>query len=125
MFKLENFRFEALIRWNNTEFGMLQPDTFLPLAEENGFILDIGAWVLRTVCFQSKAWQNNSIYPFYVSVNISGQEFYSVSFTSIIDQGQGFLFYSPISENIIDDLLGRTSRKGSSLDIKKHLHLLI
>ncbi len=104
---------------------MLQPDTFLPLAEENGFILDIGVWVLRIVCFQSKAWQNNSIHPLYVSVNISGQAFYSVSFTSIINQGQGFLFYSPVSENIIDDLLGRTFPKGSSLGIKKYLHLLI
>lgn len=78
--------FEALIRWDNTEYGMLLPDAFLPLAEENGFILDIGEWVLRTACIQAKTWQKNSIQPLYVSVNISAQEFYPDSFTAIIKQ---------------------------------------
>ena len=62
---------EALIRWNNPKLGMISPDKFIPLAEENGLIVPIGDWVLHTACIQNKKWMDMGYDPIYISVNIS------------------------------------------------------
>ncbi|RJQ75763.1 EAL domain-containing protein [Pseudonocardiaceae bacterium YIM PH 21723] len=61
---------EALIRWMHPEYGLLSPDKFIPKAEENGFILELGRWVLQQACMQGKAWQLSGAQPF-VSVNVA------------------------------------------------------
>lgn len=66
---------EALVRWNNSELGMISPAHFIPLAEETGLILNIGEWVLKEACKQAKAWQNSGLAPLTVSVNLSAQQF--------------------------------------------------
>lgn len=66
---------EALIRWNHPSLGLLPPLKFIPLAEENGMIIPIGAWVLRSACLQNKVWNANGLHPFHISVNLSSRQF--------------------------------------------------
>ena len=63
---------EALIRWNDPEQGMIPPNDFIYLAEENGLILEITEWVLYESCRQNKEWQDAGLPPITVSSNISG-----------------------------------------------------
>ncbi|MFH1493906.1 MAG: EAL domain-containing protein [Pseudomonadota bacterium] len=66
---------EALLRWNHAEMGLVSPVNFIPLAEENGLIIPIGAWVLHTACKQTKAWHDAGLPPIRVAVNLSGRQF--------------------------------------------------
>lgn len=66
---------EALLRWQHPDLGLLGPDKFIYLAEDNGFIIPIGEWVLRTACKQNKAWQDAGLTPVRVAVNLSGKQF--------------------------------------------------
>ena len=66
---------EALLRWQHPEFGAVSPAEFIPIAEENGMILSIGEWVLRTAIFQAKSWIDNGQLPIIVAVNISAIQF--------------------------------------------------
>ncbi|MCP5268754.1 MAG: EAL domain-containing protein [Zoogloeaceae bacterium] len=62
---------ESLVRWQNPELGLVPPDRFIPIAEENGTIIAIGDWVLYEACRQAKAWTEAGIGPLPMSVNIS------------------------------------------------------
>jgi EAL domain-containing protein (putative c-di-GMP-specific phosphodiesterase class I) len=66
---------EALIRWNHPVRGYIPPLKFIPIAEENGFILPLGEWVLKTACSQAKAWQEQGYPPLRMSVNVSMRQF--------------------------------------------------
>lgn len=65
---------EALIRWTDAELGNISPATFIPLAEESGFIIKIGNWVLSEAVRQSLEWQAAGR-PVVVSVNVSALQF--------------------------------------------------
>jgi diguanylate cyclase (GGDEF)-like protein/PAS domain S-box-containing protein len=69
--------FEALVRWEHPEEGLLSPVRFMQVAEETGLVLPIDQWVLRDACLQLRAWQNEfPMNPLLsVSVNLSGKQF--------------------------------------------------
>ncbi|ALP54003.1 hypothetical protein Tel_13155 [Candidatus Tenderia electrophaga] len=62
---------EALLRWKHSEFGMIPPDEFIPIAERSGQILQIGEWVLRSATRQLKTWLEMGFEPIKVAVNLS------------------------------------------------------
>jgi diguanylate cyclase (GGDEF)-like protein/PAS domain S-box-containing protein len=63
--------FEALVRWNNPQRGMVSPATFIPIAEESGLIMEIGEWVLRQACCEAASWSH----PLQIAVNLSPIQF--------------------------------------------------
>jgi diguanylate cyclase (GGDEF)-like protein/PAS domain S-box-containing protein len=77
--------FEALVRWRHPQKGLISPADFIPLAEDSGFIIEVGKWVLREACLQLKSWQDK--FPFHrslsVSVNLSLKQFMQ---SDLVDQ---------------------------------------
>jgi diguanylate cyclase (GGDEF)-like protein len=70
----EVFSFEALLRWNSPTRGLVSPNDFIPLAEETGLIVPIGAWVLREALRQIREWRERFGREITVSVNVSAQQ---------------------------------------------------
>jgi len=72
--------FEALLRWNNRERGMIPPNVFIPIAEECGLILQIGEWVLREACREAARWTR----PLTLAVNISAIQLHAPNFAQLV-----------------------------------------
>jgi EAL domain-containing protein (putative c-di-GMP-specific phosphodiesterase class I) len=65
---------EALIRWRHPQRGRVSPARFIPVAEDTGLIVPIGAWVLREACRQNRAWQDETLPRIRIAVNVSAVE---------------------------------------------------
>ena len=80
--------FEALLRWEHPERGLVAPMDFIPVAEETGMIVEIGQWVLRESCRQMREWQRRSFDNrlLTVSVNLSGKQFLQPNFIGSVKQ---------------------------------------
>jgi diguanylate cyclase (GGDEF)-like protein/PAS domain S-box-containing protein len=72
--------FEALIRWNHPQRGLISPATFIPLAEESGFIIPLGEWVIRQACLTAAQWPNH----LHVAINISASQFRSAGLMQVV-----------------------------------------
>jgi diguanylate cyclase (GGDEF)-like protein/PAS domain S-box-containing protein len=81
----EIYGFEALVRWQHPERGLLLPSEFIPVSEETGLIVPLGRWVLREACRQVRLWQKNlrGCESLTLSVNYSGKQFMQ---TDVIEQ---------------------------------------
>ena len=90
---------EALIRWRHPERGLVQPDGFIPMAEESGLIVPIGQWVLREACRQAREWQAAGLRPVPIAVNISALEFRSKGF---LDGVRGILAETGLDPHLLE-----------------------
>ncbi|MFQ5534090.1 MAG: EAL domain-containing protein [Sphingomonadales bacterium] len=99
---------EALIRWHSPSRGLVLPAEFIPLAEETGLILPIGAWVLRSACAQIKAWRQMDMCDLVIAVNLSPRQF----------QDEALL-------GMIEGLLKQTGLKGQSLMLEITEHVMM
>ncbi|MGZ8160473.1 MAG: EAL domain-containing protein [Methylobacter sp.] len=75
---------EALIRWLRPGFGIMTPDTFIPLAEETGLIIPLGKWILKRACLQAKAWMNK-LTGFRIAINLSPLQILADDFIADLD----------------------------------------
>ncbi len=75
---------EALVRWRHPNRDLLEPQDFIPLAEDTRLILPIGEWVLRTACEQTKWWQEQGFTGLRVAVNLSAWQFQQGDLVGIV-----------------------------------------
>lgn len=99
--------FEALVRWQHSENGLIFPDEFIPIAEETGLILDVGNYVLETACRDLASWRAEGVEKIRVSINFSASQVDQDDFIHrIVDTLQryelpGSCLEVEITENII------------------------
>ena len=77
---------EALVRWDHPERGMVPPDRFIPAAEHNGLIIELGEWILRTACAQAVEWlaEWGTRAPGRISVNVSARQLAQPGFAAVV-----------------------------------------
>lgn len=78
---------EALLRWEDPERGLVEPREFLPLLEETGLIVDVGAWVLAEACRQAAVWRR--LFPrnaLEIKVNVSARQLGQVGFSDLVSE---------------------------------------
>lgn len=80
--------FEALVRWQHPEHGLVSPGKFIPVAEDTDLIIPIGKWILEAACKQMQAWhtQFSLVNPPIISVNLSGRQFTQPDLVHHIEQ---------------------------------------
>jgi len=77
---------EALVRWQRPGHGIVPPDKFISIAEENGLIVRLGTYVLQEACRQNRAWQDAGLPKLKVSVNLSARQLRDKAFVSLVVQ---------------------------------------
>lgn len=74
--------FEALVRWNDPELGWINPEDFIPMAEESNLIIPLGDWVLDSCCYYLKKWKKDFDFNGILSVNVSPVQLKNPTFLS-------------------------------------------
>jgi diguanylate cyclase (GGDEF)-like protein/PAS domain S-box-containing protein len=75
---------EALLRWQHPKYGFMQPDRFIPIAEESDLIIQIGQWVLEQACLQARKWQDSGLILGFVAVNVSARQLREPALTQTV-----------------------------------------
>ena len=68
--------FEALVRWRHPDLGIIPPSEFIPLAEDTGFIQQLGHWILKEACRQARIWLDLNAAPLRMAVNLTSRQFW-------------------------------------------------
>lgn len=77
---------EALVRWQRPEYGVVYPGDFIRVLEENGLIVSLGEWVLKTACLQGRLWQQSGLRPIRMAVNFSARQFHQEDMTEMVSR---------------------------------------
>ena len=124
--------FEALIRWEHPDRGLVSPADFLPIAEESGLIVPIGEWVLREACRQAHEWSllSDAASKLHMSVNLSGRQLMSPTIiddirTTLRDSGvDPALLTLEITENVVMEQAAEATvllRRLKDLGVRLHM----
>nr|WP_285855724.1 EAL domain-containing protein [Paenibacillus camelliae] len=108
---------EALLRWNSREHGMVSPDVFIPILEENGLITQVGEWVLHEVCSQSKRWIDMGLPKLRMAVNLSSQQFLK---DTLVDVVSNTLIKTGMDPNYLELEITETM----TMDVERAIHVL-
>jgi diguanylate cyclase (GGDEF)-like protein/PAS domain S-box-containing protein len=76
---------EALMRWTHSDWGIVSPGTFIPIAEDSGLIIPIGEWALYEACRQNMEWHNQGL-KITVSVNLSARQFSQTNLVEVVEK---------------------------------------
>ena len=124
--------FEALVRWQHPQKGLVAPGDFLPLAEETGMVIPIDLWVLREACQQTRRWQDKFRLdpPIRISVNLSSKQFLQQGLVEQVREVLQSTALDPssltleITESAImeaSDIAGATLDRLKALDIQLYM----
>ncbi|AXE26504.1 histidine kinase [Streptomyces globosus] len=104
---------EALVRWNHPQFGNLTPNRFIGIAEEDGSIVQLGRWVLRTACRQARRWQieHPSDSPVFVSVNVAVRQVWD---SDLVGDVAGILAETGLAPQLLQLELTESAVMGSA-----------
>ncbi|MFG2834707.1 putative bifunctional diguanylate cyclase/phosphodiesterase [Streptomyces zaomyceticus] len=104
---------EALVRWNHPQFGSLAPNRFIAIAEEDGSIVELGRWVLRTACRQARQWQKDhpSERPLFVSVNVAVRQVWD---SDLVADVAGILAETGLAPHLLQLELTESAVMGSA-----------
>jgi EAL domain-containing protein (putative c-di-GMP-specific phosphodiesterase class I) len=108
---------EALMRWQHRERGMIPPEQFIPIAEENGLINALGEWAIRTVCAQQRIWLDAGLQVVPVAVNISAHQVAQQDLPRMLSQILAEYGLSPqlIELELTESLLMRNSARATAM----------
>jgi diguanylate cyclase (GGDEF)-like protein len=116
--------FEALLRWSHPERGFISPVDFVPIAEETGMIVELGAWVLETACMQLASWRATvpDTGDLYVAINLSARQLREPGFVDSVLNALARSGLDPESVRLelTESLL--MDHKSSALDVMRRLH---
>lgn len=90
---------EALMRWQHPRFGAVSPVQFIPIAEDCGLVVPLGAWALRRACTDAQNWQSQGLPGVCVSVNVSARQFVEPNFVATV---LGALYQSGLSGELLE-----------------------
>jgi EAL domain-containing protein (putative c-di-GMP-specific phosphodiesterase class I) len=76
--------FEALVRWQHPERGLLLPDEFMQIAESTELVVALGEWVIGAACREASRWQRHARQPVHIAVNVSAQQLRDKRFVDIV-----------------------------------------
>jgi len=105
---------EALMRWNSKQLGVISPARFIPVLEETGLVVEIGAWAIDTACRQHREWQEAGLPPVRVAVNLSTRQLREPSFAAVVERALEASGIGPagleieITENLLINQAGNT-----------------
>ncbi|MGW4161245.1 putative bifunctional diguanylate cyclase/phosphodiesterase [Streptomyces sp. NPDC004788] len=104
---------EALVRWHHPQFGVLTPNRFVGIAEEDGSIVELGRWVLRTACRQARQWQKDhpGDRPIFVSVNVAVRQVWD---SDLVADVAGILAETGLAPHLLQLELTESAVMGSA-----------